>query len=73
MTQLIICRAFQGIGASGTYSMSILVIYEMVPKAKYGIYGAMIALSVALAAMTGPIFAGALTQGSTWRWVFYIK
>ncbi|OMP88200.1 putative transporter C3H1.06c [Diplodia seriata] len=32
MTQLIICRVFQGIGAAGCSSLALIVAYEMVPK-----------------------------------------
>lgn len=69
----VICRAFQGIGGAGVYPLGILCIYEIAPKPKLPIYGGTLAIAVALASLTGPIFGGALAQNSAWRWVFYIK
>lgn len=69
----IVCRAFQGIGGSGTYSLSILMVYELVPPPKYPTYTAMSTLVIALAAMLGPVFGGLITARSTWRWVFLLK
>jgi len=69
----IICRTFQGIGAAGAYSMSILTVYDMVPKEKLALYGALISITIAVATLTGPIFGGLLDKGSNWRWIFYLK
>ena len=53
--------------------MAILTVYEMVPKVKLAIYGAILSVTIALATVTGPIFAGLIDNNSTWRWIFYIK
>ena len=53
--------------------MAILTVYEMVPKAKLAIYGALISVTIAMATVTGPIFAGLIDNNSTWRWIFYLK
>ena len=53
--------------------MAILTVYEMVPKVKLAIYGALLSVTIALATVTGPIFAGLIDNNSTWRWIFYIK
>ncbi|KAJ5692410.1 hypothetical protein N7462_001833 [Penicillium macrosclerotiorum] len=73
MTELITFRALQGIGAAGTYSMSILAVYDMVPMAKLGLYGALISVTIALATLTGPIFGGLFARSLNWRWVFYLN
>lgn len=33
----------------------------------------MLAMTISLASLTGPIVGGVLAQNSAWRWVFYIK
>ncbi|KAL5358230.1 major facilitator superfamily domain-containing protein [Aspergillus floccosus] len=71
--QLVICRAFQGVGGAGVYPLGILCIYEIAPKPRLPIYGGTLAIAVALASLTGPIIGGVLAQNSAWRWVFYIN
>ena len=66
-------QIFQGIGASGAYSMSILTVYEMVPRAKLAVYGSLISIAIALATLTGPLLGGVINNNSTWRWIFYLK
>lgn len=53
--------------------MSVLIIYEMVPKAKLPVYGSLASLTVACATLMGPVFGGIINDHSTWRWVFYLK
>ncbi|OJJ46831.1 hypothetical protein ASPZODRAFT_24938 [Penicilliopsis zonata CBS 506.65] len=73
METLIVCRAFQGIGSAGAYSLSFLVFYEMIPKSKMPLYGAFIAGVTALGLSTGPTFGGLLNEFGTWRWIFYLN
>ncbi|KAF2180760.1 putative efflux pump antibiotic resistance protein [Zopfia rhizophila CBS 207.26] len=73
MTQLIVCRFFQGVGAAATYSMTVLITYEMVPKVKVPLYGGLNSIAVALATVMGPLFGGIITEHTTWRWVFYLN
>jgi MFS family permease len=69
----IVFRSLQGIGAAGTYSLAILISYDMLPKAKLALNGVYLSISVALATLTGPLFGGLINEHSTWRWIFYIK
>lgn len=73
MTQLIICRVFQGVGGAGCYSLATVMTYEFVPKDKLGIYGALNAVAVALATLMGPLFGGLINNQTTWRWIFYLN
>ncbi|KAG9238583.1 MFS multidrug transporter-like protein [Amylocarpus encephaloides] len=70
ITQLIICRAFQGVGAAGCFSIATVILFEMVPKERYPVYGSIISADVALAMTLGPIVGGVITEETTWRWVF---
>ncbi|KAF7872250.1 hypothetical protein EAF04_003174 [Stromatinia cepivora] len=73
ITHLIVCRAFQGLGAAGCFSIATIVIFEMAPKEKYPIYGTIISADVALATALGPILGGLITENTTWRWVFILN
>ncbi|KAF2798817.1 MFS general substrate transporter [Melanomma pulvis-pyrius CBS 109.77] len=73
MTQLIICRAFQGMGGAGCYSLATVMTYEFVPKDKLGLYGGLNSIAVSLATLMGPLFGGLINNHTTWRWVFYLN
>ncbi|KAF2811143.1 putative efflux pump antibiotic resistance protein [Mytilinidion resinicola] len=73
MTQLIICRTFQGVGGAGCYSMSTLFTYEMIPKSKLPLYGALNSVSVAMATLLGPLLGGLISSHTSWRWIFYLN
>ncbi|KAK0672678.1 major facilitator superfamily domain-containing protein [Cercophora samala] len=71
--QLIACRAFQGVGAAGLYSISMIVLPEMTPDKNKKYIGAIIGMVIATSGVMGPVLGGFLTQYSTWRWVFWIN
>ena len=73
ISQLIINRAFQGIGAAGCVSMALLFGYEMVPKAQYPTIAAQIAGATALGSLVGPLIGGGISERTTWRWVFLLN
>ncbi|KAK3689075.1 putative multidrug resistance protein fnx1 [Podospora appendiculata] len=73
MVQLIVCRALQGIGGAGTYSLSILIYYELVPSGKYPMYTAISTSVIALATCLGPLLGGVITERASWRWVFLMN
>ncbi|KAI0165367.1 major facilitator superfamily domain-containing protein [Hypoxylon sp. FL1284] len=73
MVQIIVCRAFQGIGSSGLYSVSLLMVYELVPPPKYPVYTSITMVSYILSLVLGPLFGGLITSRSSWRWVFLLN
>ena len=73
MTQLIVNRVFQGIGAAGCVSMALTIAYEMVPKRRYPSIAAQLATATALGSLAGPIIGGAVAEKASWRWVFLLK
>ena len=73
MLPLVIFRAFQGVGASGIYSIVSVMTPLMVPPAKYATYIAIISSVFALSSVVGPLLGGAITDNTTWRWVFYLN
>ncbi|OTA83132.1 hypothetical protein M434DRAFT_36824 [Hypoxylon sp. CO27-5] len=73
MTQLIIFRAFQGVGGGGCWSLSTIIIVELVPAEKYPKFVSNISIVNALALLLGPIIGGAIASNTTWRWIFIIN
>ncbi|KAM5346562.1 hypothetical protein ACJ41O_009567 [Fusarium nematophilum] len=70
MTALIVCRAFQGVGASGLYSLTQIGLVEVGPSHRPSLIGAMVGATLAVAFVLGPIIGGAVSQLSDWRWLF---
>jgi len=70
MLQLIVFRAFQGIGGGGMYTMAFVILPEMVPPSKYAAYSGIIAGVAALSSLLGPIFGGVISNSGTWVWIF---
>ncbi|TVY37363.1 MFS thioclapurine efflux transporter [Lachnellula subtilissima] len=73
IVELIIFRAFQGIGASGIYSMIMAIAPTMVPEKEFGKYIAVVSTVFVVASVLGPILGGAINSHATWRWVFLLN
>ncbi|KND87579.1 putative MFS-type transporter YusP [Tolypocladium ophioglossoides CBS 100239] len=71
--QLIIFRAFQGLGASGIYAMVMVIAPSLVPPAKYGKYMAIVSTVFIVASVLGPVLGGVINTRSSWRWVFLLN
>ncbi|KAJ8070672.1 hypothetical protein OCU04_001043 [Sclerotinia nivalis] len=70
ITQLIICRVFQGIGAAGSMALVFAISFEMIPKHKFPTYTALFSVVTTLGNLVGPLIGGGFSEKSTWRWVF---
>ncbi|ROW13285.1 hypothetical protein VPNG_05429 [Cytospora leucostoma] len=73
MLHLIVFRAFQGMGGSGIYALSTIMVPLMVPPQKYATYVAIITSVFAVSSVLGPLLGGAITDSTTWRWVFFLN
>jgi MFS family permease len=70
---VIVGRAIQGLGASGTLSGSVLVInYVAQPKRRPVLIGSWMGVFM-VSTILGPVIGGALTSGISWRWCFWIN
>ncbi|CAK4013795.1 Major facilitator superfamily domain, general substrate transporter [Lecanosticta acicola] len=76
ITQLIIFRAFQGMGGCGMYSMCMVVCMTMLPPQRRSIMAAYVGVCMVCSGVLGPVLGGAITfnrERSTWPWIFWIN
>lgn len=73
LDQLIALRVLQGIGGSGLYSLTFVIMPEISPISMQPLTGALAGAVVAMAGVLGPVLGGIITNYTTWRWVFWIK
>lgn len=73
MTELIIYRGIQGLGAGAMMPLAIAIIGDIFPPAERGKWQGLITAVFGLATIVGPIMGGAITDNWGWRWVFYVN
>lgn len=70
---LVAARAIQGFGAAAILPLSLTIISGVVPperrSAAIGIWGGVSGLGVAL----GPFVGGAVVEGISWEWIFWLN
>ena len=72
-TQLVVFRAFQGIGAGVIMGSAFVVIADLFSPAERGRYTGFMSGVFGIAAIIGPLVGGFLTDHYTWRWIFYVN
>jgi EmrB/QacA subfamily drug resistance transporter len=72
MTELILFRGIQGLGAGGLMTLAFTIVSDVLPprdRPRYqGIFGAVFGLS----SVAGPLVGGYFAQHD-WRWIFYVN
>ncbi len=70
---LIVARAIQGVGAAIVTPLSLTLLSAAVPAERRGValgaWGAIAGLAIAL----GPVVGGAIVQGLSWQWIFWLN
>jgi EmrB/QacA subfamily drug resistance transporter len=73
MTELILFRAIQGLGAGSLFPIALAVIGDLFTPAERGKYQGLFGAVFGIAAIIGPALGGFLTENVSWHWIFYIN
>jgi MFS family permease len=75
VTQLIVFRAFTGVGGGGLMNVAQMIVSDVVPLRERGKYQGILGSVVAIANGIGPVIGGALASQSanSWRWIFRLN
>jgi EmrB/QacA subfamily drug resistance transporter len=72
-TELIVARGFQGVAAAAMFATTISLINASYSGRDRGIAFGIWGAANGAAAAAGPIVGGLLTQGLSWRWIFFVN
>uniref|UniRef100_A0A7C2WEW8 DHA2 family efflux MFS transporter permease subunit n=2 Tax=Thermorudis TaxID=1649508 RepID=A0A7C2WEW8_9BACT len=73
MTQLILFRGLQGLGAGAMMPIAIAIVGDIFPPAERGKWQGLMMAVFGLSSIVGPWLGGWLTDHWGWRWVFYVN
>jgi EmrB/QacA subfamily drug resistance transporter len=73
MTELILFRAVQGLGAGAMMPISQAIIGDIFPPAQRAKWAGVLMSVFGVATIIGPLVGGWITDNYSWRWVFYVN
>jgi EmrB/QacA subfamily drug resistance transporter len=73
MTELVLFRAVQGLGAGGLIVGVLSIIGEMIPPRERSKYQGVMMAVMPVALIGGPLIGGFITDHLSWRWAFYVN
>lgn len=73
MSQLVLFRAIQGLGAGALMPLGMTIIGEIYSLEKRARMQGLFSGVWGLASIIGPLIGGFITDNLSWRWVFYIN
>lgn len=73
MTQLILFRGLQGIGAGSLFPVALAVIGDLFTPADRARYQGLFGAVFGIAFIVGPLVGGFLTEQISWHWIFYVN
>lgn len=73
MTQVIVARAIQGLGAGALIPLAMAVIGDLVPPSDRGRWQGLTGAVFGIASVLGPFTGGWIADHADWRWVFFVS
>jgi EmrB/QacA subfamily drug resistance transporter len=73
MTELVIARGIQGVGAGGLMSLVLAIVGDIIPPRERGRYMGYFTAVFGISSVAGPLLGGWLTESFSWRWVFFVN
>lgn len=73
MTQLVLFRGLQGVGAGGMQPMALTVVGDIFAVEERGKMQGLFGAVWAIAGLVGPLLGGLIVGALSWRWVFYVN
>src|SRR5437660_3379623 len=73
MTQLIIYRGIQGLGAGGMMPIALAIIGDIFPPSERGKWQGLFVAVFGFSSIVGRALGGWITDNWGWRWVFYVN
>ena len=70
---LIAARAFQGAGAALVISLALAIVSAAYPPERRGSAIGILEGITGLAVVAGPVIGGAVSQGLSWEWIFWVN
>jgi MFS family permease len=62
-------RSLQGVGVGGIYTVTEIIIADLVPLRLRGIWFGFLSVFTAIGTCSGPILSGVLTKTASWVWI----
>ena len=73
MTELILFRALQGLGAGIIVTVPKKIIAEMFPPRQRGKYMGLFGVAGGISTIVGPTLGGIITDSLGWQWIFFVN
>src|SRR6266576_1925415 len=73
MTELILFRGLQGLGAGGLIVVTIAVVGDIFPPRERGRYQGYFGGVFGISTVWGPLLGGFFVDNLSWRWIFYVN
>ncbi|MGE5626277.1 MAG: DHA2 family efflux MFS transporter permease subunit [Bacillota bacterium] len=73
LTEIVLFRVAQGLFGASMVPISQAILLDSYPREKHGMAMAIFGVGIMLGPILGPTLGGWLTDGYSWRWVFFIN